>query len=70
MPPVFPDIWHLRLTTGPEAMPVFEEVFERFAESVTMFMDDKSGISDGDCPWHLEGYSRTPPERAKIIAGP
>ena len=68
MPPVFPDIWHLRLTTGPEAMPVFEEVFERFAESVTMFMEDKSGISDGDCPWHLEGYSRTPPERVKIIA--
>lgn len=68
MPPVFPDIWHMRLTTHPEALSVFEEVFERFAESVTMFMEDKSGISDGDCDWHLEGYSRTPPDRAKIIA--
>ena len=68
MPPVFPDIWHLRLKTSPEAMPLFEEVFEMFAESVTMFMEDKSGISDGDCDWFLEGYSRTPPERVKIIA--
>lgn len=68
MPPVFPDIWHLRLTTAPEALAVFEEVFERFAESVTMFMEDKSGISDGDCDWHLEGYSRTPPERIQIIS--
>lgn len=68
MRPVFPDIWHLRLTTSPEALPVFEEVFERFAESVTLFMEDKSGISDGDCDWHLEGYSRTPPERAQIVS--
>lgn len=68
MRPVFPDIWHLRLTTNPEALAVFEGVFERFAESVTMFMEDKSGISDGDCDWHLEGYSRTPPERAQIVS--
>jgi ribosomal protein L11 methyltransferase len=68
MRPAFPDIWHLRLKVGPQALPVFEEVFERFAESVTMFMEDKSGISDGDCDWFLEGYSRTPPERARIVA--
>lgn len=68
MRPAFPDIWHLRLTTSPEGMAAFEEVFERFAESVTMFMEDKSGISDGDCDWHLEGYCRTPPERAQIVA--
>ncbi len=68
MAPVFPDVWRLHLTVEPEALPVFEEVFERFAESVTMFMEDKSGISDGDCPWHLEGYSRTPPDRAAIVA--
>jgi ribosomal protein L11 methyltransferase len=68
MPPVFPEIWHLRLTVPPEAVAVFEEVFELFAESVTMFMDDRSGISDGDCPWHIEGYSRNPPERAAILS--
>jgi ribosomal protein L11 methyltransferase len=68
MPPVFPDIWHLRLKVSPDALPVFEEVFERFAESVTMFMEDKSGISDGDCDWFLDGYSRTPPERAAIVS--
>ncbi|OAN52440.1 50S ribosomal protein L11 methyltransferase [Magnetospirillum moscoviense] len=64
----FPAIWHLRLKVGPDALPLFEEVFETFAESVTMFMEDKSGISDGDCDWFLEGYSRTPPERVKIVS--
>ncbi|CAA7623290.1 50S ribosomal protein L11 methyltransferase [Magnetospirillum sp. UT-4] len=68
MPANFPDIWHLRLKVSPEALPVFEEVFERFAESVTMFMEDKSGISDGDCDWFLEGYARTPPQRTEIVA--
>ncbi|MGE5505501.1 MAG: 50S ribosomal protein L11 methyltransferase [Actinomycetota bacterium] len=68
MPPVFPDIWRLHLTVTPEALPVFEEVFERFAESVTMFMEDRTGVSDGDCLWFLEGYSRTPPERTEIVA--
>lgn len=68
MPPVFPDIWHLTLKVSPDALAVFEEVFERFAESVTMFMEDKSGISDGDCDWFLEGYSRTPPNKGELIA--
>ncbi|EME71485.1 ribosomal protein L11 methylase [Paramagnetospirillum caucaseum] len=68
MPPVFPDIWRLRLTVSMETLPVFEEVFERHAEAVTMFMEDRSGISDGECDWFLEGFSRTPPERAAIVA--
>ena len=68
MPIIFPDIWHLRLTVAPEALDAFEAVFERFAESVTMFMEDRSGVSDGDCPWHLEGYARTPPNRSEIVA--
>jgi ribosomal protein L11 methyltransferase len=68
MPPVFPDIWRLRLTVDPDALPVFEEVFERFAEAVTFFMEDKTGMSDGDCLWHLEGFSRTPPDKGEILA--
>jgi ribosomal protein L11 methyltransferase len=68
MPPVFPDIWRLRLTATFETLPIFEDVFERFAEAVTFFMEDRSGISDGDCDWHLEGFSRTPPERAQIVS--
>jgi ribosomal protein L11 methyltransferase len=68
MPPVFPDIWRLRLTVSMETLPVFEEVFERHAEAVTMFMEDRSGISDGECDWFLEGFSRTPPERAAIVS--
>lgn len=68
MPPVFPDIWRLRLTVTMDTLPVFEEVFERFAEAVTMFMEDRSGISDGDCDWFLEGFSRTPPDRAAIVS--
>lgn len=68
MPPVFPDIWRLRLTVSMETLPVFEEVFERHAEAVTMFMEDRSGISDGECDWFLEGFSRTPPDRAAIVS--
>ncbi|MDO8608173.1 MAG: 50S ribosomal protein L11 methyltransferase [Phaeospirillum sp.] len=68
MPPVFPEIWRLRLTVTMDTLPVFEEVFERFAEAVTMFMEDRSGISDGDCDWFLEGFSRTPPERVAIVS--
>ncbi|MBI5162295.1 MAG: 50S ribosomal protein L11 methyltransferase [Magnetospirillum sp.] len=68
MPPVFPDIWRLRLTVPAESLPAFEEVFERFAEAVTFFMDDRSGRSDGEGDWHLEGFSRTPPTRAAIVA--
>jgi len=66
MPPVFPDIWHLRLTVPVELLEPFEAVFERFAEAVTTFMEDRSGRSDGEGDWHLEGYSRTPPDRAAI----
>jgi ribosomal protein L11 methyltransferase len=68
MPPVFPDIWRLRLTATLETLPLFEEVFEHFAEAVTFFMEDRSGMSDGDCDWFLEGFSRTPPERVQIIS--
>jgi ribosomal protein L11 methyltransferase len=68
MPPVFPDIWRLRLTVTMDTLPVFEEVFERHAEAVTMFMEDRSGISDGDCDWFLEGFSRTPPDRLAIVS--
>ncbi len=68
MPPVFPTIWRLRLTATMDTLPVFEPVFERFAEAVTMFMEDRSGISDGDCDWFLEGFSRTPPERIAIVS--
>ena len=67
MPPVFPDIWHLRLTVPVDLLAPFEAVFERFAEAVTTFMDDRSGRSDGEGDWHVEGYSRTPPDRAAIV---
>ena len=69
MRPMFPDVWRLRLTVAAEAVPVFEPVFERFAEAVTMFMDDRSGRSEGEGDWHLEGFARVPPDRAAIVAG-
>ena len=68
MPPHFPDVWRLRLTVTAEGIELFEGVFERFAEAVTMFMDDRSGRSDGEGDWHLEGFARTPPDRAAILA--
>jgi len=68
MPPVFPDVWRLRLTVDPETLAPFEAVFDHYAEAVTMFMEDRSGMSDGDCLWFLEGFSRTPPDRAVVLA--
>jgi ribosomal protein L11 methyltransferase len=68
MRPNFPDVWRLRLTVPVEDLPAFEEVFERYVDAVTMFMDDRSGRSDGEGDWHLEGYSKTPPNRPAIIA--
>ncbi|CCG42977.1 50S ribosomal protein L11 methyltransferase [Magnetospirillum molischianum] len=69
MPPAFPEIWRLRLTVTPETLAPFEAVFDLYAEAVTMFMEDRTGMSDGDCLWFLEGFSRTPPDRAVVIAG-
>lgn len=68
MAAAFPDIWRLHLTVRPEVLSAFEEVFDSVAESVTMFMEDRTGMSDGDCLWHLEGFSRTAPDRASITA--
>ncbi|MEO0034406.1 MAG: hypothetical protein RLZZ501_429 [Pseudomonadota bacterium] len=68
MPPVFPDVWRLRLTVDPDSLGPFEAVFDHYAEAVTMFMEDRSGMSDGDCQWFLEGFSRTPPDRAAVVA--
>lgn len=68
MPAQFPEIWRLGLTAGHERIALFEEVFERFAEAVTIFMDDQTGISEGEGDWHLEGFSRTPPDRHEITA--
>lgn len=68
MPPVFPDIWRLSLAGSAESLAPFESVLECFAEAVTLFMDDRSGRSDGEGDWQLEGYSRTPPERAAVVA--
>lgn len=68
MPPVFPDVWRLRLTVDPDTLALFEAVFDHYAEAVTMFMEDRSGMSDGDCLWFLEGFSRTPPDRPTVLA--
>ncbi|MDA8230735.1 MAG: 50S ribosomal protein L11 methyltransferase [Magnetospirillum sp.] len=68
MPPVFPDIWRLGIAVAADRVPLFEEVFERVAEAVTTFMDDRSGRSDGEGEWQIEGYSRQAPDRAAIVA--
>ena len=67
MPPAYQHVWHLRLTVPANDLPVFEDVFDHFADAVTMFMDDRSGRSEGEGDWHLEGYSKTPPDRPAII---
>lgn len=69
MPPMFPDIWRISVATPAEGVEAFETVLEHFAEAVTTFMDDRSGRSDGEGDWQVEGFSRTPPDRAALVAG-
>jgi ribosomal protein L11 methyltransferase len=68
MPAVFPEVWRLGLMVPGAELDVFEPVFERFADAVSLFMEDRSGRSDGEGDWRLEGISRTPPDRVQIVA--
>ncbi len=69
MPIVFPDVWRLGLSLpDADGLAVFEPVFERFAEAVSLFMEDRSGRSDGEGEWRLEGFARVPPDRVAILA--
>ncbi|WP_142848715.1 50S ribosomal protein L11 methyltransferase [Telmatospirillum sp. J64-1] len=65
-----PEIWRIQVTAPVEALDAFEEALERHADAVTWFMDDDIGTDDGEFEgtWSLQAYSRTPPDRAAIIA--
>ena len=64
----FPDVWRLTVTVDQLQVDAFSDVLERHAEAVTMFMDDLSGKSDGEGEWHVEGISRTPPDKTVILS--
>ncbi len=62
----FPDVWRLGVAVSAEGVDWAEAVLERFAEAVTMFMDDRSGRSDGEGSWRVEGFCRSHPDVAEI----
>lgn len=63
-----PEIWRIEITVPEHAVALYESVLERFAEAVSWFMEETDGTSDGEGDWYLEGYSRTPPDRAGLEA--
>lgn len=63
-----PDIWRIEIEVPAHAVALYESVLERFADAVSWFMTDTSGQSDGEGDWHLEGFSRTAPDRPGLAA--
>lgn len=63
-----PDVWRIRVTVDAPYVEAFDEALGLYADAVTMFMDDLSGRSDGEGDWHVEGISRTPPDRPAIVS--
>lgn len=63
-----PDVWRVEVDAPAEAAEAFEAVLERFADAVSWFMEDTSGVSDGEGAWCLQAVSRTPPDRVAIAA--
>lgn len=69
MPKAHPVIWRVCLTAPLAAVETFEAVLDRYADAVSWFLDDPaSDESDEKVLWRLEGFSKTPLERAIIEA--
>ncbi|HVI50838.1 MAG TPA: 50S ribosomal protein L11 methyltransferase [Candidatus Sulfotelmatobacter sp.] len=69
MPKPHPDVWRVEIVVALAAVEAFEAVLENFTDSVSWFLDDPDADeTDENLLWRLEGYSRTPVERAEIEA--
>lgn len=64
-----PDVWRVEVVVPLAAVEAFEAVLESFTDSVSWFLNDPDADeTDENLLWRLEGYSRTPVERADIEA--
>lgn len=64
-----PVIWRVSVTVPLAAVETFETVLGFHADAVSWFLDDPSSDeSDERVLWRLEGFSKTPLERAVIVA--
>lgn len=62
-----PDVWRVEIVVPLAAVEAFEAVLECFTDSVSWFLNDPDADeTDENLLWRLEGYSRTPVERAEI----
>ncbi|PKU22703.1 50S ribosomal protein L11 methyltransferase [Telmatospirillum siberiense] len=69
MPKAHPVIWRVSLTAPLAAVETFEAVLDPHADAVSWFLDDPtSDESDERVLWRLEGFSKTPLDRAGIEA--
>lgn len=67
MPKSHPDIWRVEVVVPLAAVETFEAALERFADAVSWFLaDPDADESDEKVLWRLEGYSRTPIDRAAL----
>jgi ribosomal protein L11 methyltransferase len=69
MPKPHPDVWLVEIVVPLADVEIFEAVLESFTDSVSWFLNDPDADeTDENLLWRLEGYSRTPVERAEIDA--
>lgn len=62
-----PDVWRVAVVVPLNAIELYEPILERCAQAVSWFLDDPtSDESDEKVLWRLEGYSKTPVDRAAV----
>ncbi|OIR09960.1 ribosomal protein L11 methyltransferase [mine drainage metagenome] len=66
-PKIYPDVWRVEVVVPLAAVELYEGVLERFADAVSWFLNDpEADETDENLLWRLEGYSRTPVDRAAL----
>ncbi len=69
MPKPHPDIWRVEVVVPLFAVESFETAMEQFTDAVSWFLADPDADENNQQErWRLEGFSRTPVERAKVEA--
>jgi ribosomal protein L11 methyltransferase len=63
------EVWRIAVTVPAEAVDAVTSLLEDHSETVTWFMVDQSGGSEGEGDWTIEGYGRVPPDRSQLAAG-
>ncbi len=64
-----PDIWRVEITVPRSAVEACEAAMERFTDAVSWFLEDPAADErDDEARWRLEGFAKTPIDRAQLDA--